>query len=458
MLHLGLSVVLVVLLLPFTRGDTPANCSYEDIRGTWLFHVGSGGHDNTIDCSGELEEKSLVTVTLSYPDVAKDDKGNTGFWTMIYNQGFEVVIDNRKYFAFSSFTKINMTSAVSHCHSTSNGWSHNVDESDWACYYGEKSSTISPKITSFVKEHDLDRMYIKNTKFIDKINEQSTLWKAAHYPELEGMTLRDRLRRAGGVPQHGQSHFPKVAPVNHKTRLFTTSLPESMDWRNADGANYVTPIRNQGACGSCFAFASMAMLESRLMILTNSSMKKVFSPQDVVSCSEYAQGCEGGFPYLIAGKYAEDFGVVEEECFPYLGRDSECREKRNCMRYRSTKYKYVGGYFGACNEEEMLMDLVNNGPVSVAFEVTEDFQHYVSGIYKETGLTDKFNPWQLTNHAVLVVGYGVENGVKYWIVKNSWGESWGENGFFRIIRGTNELSIESMAVSAMPVLPKNRGY
>ncbi len=219
------------------------------------------------------------------------------------------------------------------------------------------------------------------------------------------------------------------------------------------GVSYVTPVRNQGQCGSCFAFASMGMLEARLKIMTNNSMNKVFSPQDVVSCSEYSQGCEGGFPYLIAGRYAKDFGVVEEECYPYIGSDTKCHEKKECQRYRSTDYSYVGGYFGACNEQQMMMDVVNNGPVSVAFEVTDDFQNYRGGIYKTTGLTDKYNPWQLTNHAVLVVGYGEEKGVKFWIVKNSWGGFWGEDGYFRILRGTNELSIESMAVTAKPVVP-----
>ena len=120
-------------------------------------------------------------------------------------------------------------------------------------------------------------------------------------------------------------------------------------------------------------------------------MKKVFSPQDVMGCSEYAQGCDGGFPYLIAGKYAEDFGVVEEQCFPYLAHNSKCDEKSGCQRYQATNYKYVGGYFGACNEQEMMMAL-QDGPVSVAFEVTADFQQYRGGIYQHTGLTDKFNP------------------------------------------------------------------
>ena len=442
---------LLVLILPLIAGDTPANCTYEDIGGTWVFHVGSGGHDNKLDCSSKFQEESNFTVSLKWPDVASDTEGNTGFWTLIYNQGFEVVINKRKYFAFSAYEVVNQTTVVSYCNTTLNGWSHNIDESDWACYYGVKQPSVPPKVSSTLKI-DLDKKYVKNMDFVNKINSHQKLWTATHYPEMEGMKLGDRLRRGGGVPR-GRFQFPKTAPVRQKTRLFVEDMPESMDWRNASGVNYVTPVRNQGQCGSCYAFGSLAMLEARLKIKTKNTMEKIFSPQDVVSCSEYAQGCEGGFPYLIAGKYAEDFGVIEEKCHRYHGKDSKCIQLLPCKRYHATNYTYIGGFYGNCNEQEMLMDLVTNGPVAVSFNVTSDFQHYKTGIYHTTGLTDGFNPWLITNHIVLIVGYGVENGVKFWTVKNSWGEDWGEQGYFRIMRGTNELNIESMAVSAMPVVP-----
>lgn len=450
--------VALLACVPDALCDTPANCTYEEMSGAWTFYLGSGGHDNKLDCSDSFQVARMVKVNLTYPDVATDDQGNTGFWTIIYNQGFEVVIDKRKYFAFSNYTQISKTVAVSHCFSTLNGWSHNVDESDWACYYGVKSSAeddAGRSVTYLRNEDDreLDRPYVKNVGFVDAINNRTKLWEAVRYPEMEGMTLRDLHRRAGGIVHHGT--FPPVASVCPKTRVLARELPIAMDWRDVKGESFVTPIRNQGACGSCYAFASMAMLESRLMIMSKGSVKKVFSPQDVVSCSEYAQGCEGGFPYLIAGKYAEDFGVVEESCLPYLGVDTSrthCEREGSCARFRATDYKYVGGYFGACNEQEMLMAL-QDGPVSVAFEVTDDFQHYKRGIYHATGLRDSFNPFRLTNHAVLAVGYGEQLGVKYWIVKNSWGASWGEDGYFRIRRGTNELNIESMAVISTPVMP-----
>ena len=84
------------------------------------------------------------------------------------------------------------------------------------------------------------------------------------------------------------------------------------DWPNVNGLNYLSPIRNQQSCGSCYTFGSMAMHEARLRIYSNNTKTTVFSTQDIVECSFYSQGCEGGFPYLVAGKYSEDFGVFEE--------------------------------------------------------------------------------------------------------------------------------------------------
>lgn len=194
------------------------------------------------------------------------------------------------------------------------------------------------------------------------------------------------------------------------------------------------------------------MMEARIRILTNNTQTPILSPQEVVSCSQYAQGCEGGFPYLIAGKYAQDFGLVEESCFPYTGTDSPCK-LTDCIRYYSSEYHYVGGFYGGCNEALMKLELVHHGPMAVAFEVYDDFLHYRTGIYHHTGLKDPFNPFELTNHAVLLVGYGTDpaSGLDYWIIKNSWGTSWGEDGYFRIRRGTDECAVESIAMAATPI-------
>ena len=135
-----LSGVLLVLFSFFTKisADTPANCTYEEIRGSWLFSVGQGGYNNTIDCSKEFSVVSKLGVDLLFPDIAMDENGNLGFWTMIYNQGFEVVINDKKYFAFSAY-KQSGSVVTSLCDQTLNGWSHDVAKykpGNWACYMG----------------------------------------------------------------------------------------------------------------------------------------------------------------------------------------------------------------------------------------------------------------------------------------------------------------------------------
>ena len=123
------------------NADTPANCTYEEIRGTWLFSIGEGGHDNTINCS-EFKSVSELQVELLFPDVAVDSEGNVGFWTLIYNQGFEVQINGKVYFAFSAYEKSGKK-VVSYCDRTFNGWSHDIAEykpGNWACYSGMYST------------------------------------------------------------------------------------------------------------------------------------------------------------------------------------------------------------------------------------------------------------------------------------------------------------------------------
>lgn len=536
----------LLCLVSLSLADIPVNCSHGSIAGVWTFYVGRGGHDNTINCEKDFAIVEEVSIHLQSPDVARiAGSSGVGFWTMVFNQGFEVVVVGRKLFAFSNYTKISTMEGVSHCSSTLNGWVHDVSGKNWACYYGVKNPSGSAAPTrahgmDYAQEHgqgtagldlgtadvELDRKYIRSMDYISRINSVAETWTAAHYPELEGVTLRDLMSRAGGLvlqagvdtdgaserwndrtsdtdepPEgyHSRNERPRDtggAPdvMNQRERDFVVNLfrrkfnsrveedtlalgspsrsmdaayeeldaewpaspdhlPASIDWRDIGGVSYVPPVREQGLCGSCYAIATASMLSSRLMVHSKGAVRKVFSPQEVVSCSEYAQGCAGGFAYLI-GKYAEDFGVVEEGCFPYTASDDPCSDKlEGCRRFYARDYRYVGGFYGACNEHDMMVELVRNGPFAIGYEVYSDFNHYRSGVYKHTAIEDEFNAWMPINHAVLLVGYGVEAGVKYWVAQNSWGSDWGEDGYFRIARGRNEANFESSAVAATPVMP-----
>lgn len=447
----GVLLCVFLIWVEGSQGDTPANCTYDDLLGTWVFQVSKGGHDKTINCSAEATGESTVTVTLEKLSVATDELGHTGFFTLIYNQGFEVVLGGYKWFGFFKYEE--GSAVTSYCDQTLPGWVHDVLGNNWACFVGKKVKSVpvrkdprrlfSSKLSQKPYKHNLD--------FIHAINSVQSSWRAQAYPEHETYSVQELQYRAGGPA----SQIPRrvhPAPVTSDVAKMASALPERWDWRNVNGVNFVSPVRNQASCGSCYSFASMGMLEARIRILTNNSDTPTLSPQQVVSCSEYSQGCDGGFPYLI-GKYIQDFGIVDESCFPYVAKDTPCGVPQNCGRVYAAEYSYVGGFYGGCSEAAMMMELVKNGPMAVAFEVYPDFMHYKEGIYHHTGLGDPFNPFELTNHAVLLVGYGHchMTGQKYWIVKNSWGTGWGEGGYFRIRRGSDECAIESIAVAVNPI-------
>ena len=462
-LSVTLAVCLVFGRVVRTTADTPANCSYDDISGEWTFYVGEGGHNNSIRCSHFDATKDTVkifTVQLLFPDIVFDSDYNRGFWTMVYNQGFEVVVNNRKYFAFSKYTR----REASICNETSNGWSHDVDESNWACYVGVQTrsntrATGTKPEADVSRDYDLSSRLVVSEKYIQEINAAQSSWKATVYPEFQNLTVEEMMSRLGGVKKSSKPRIKPSKPTPDVLQL-TSQLPDHFDWRNVSGINYVSPVEDQGFCGSCYVYASLGMLESRVRILTKNKQQPIFSKNDVIECSEYSQGCAGGFNYLIAGKYAEDFGVVEQQCsHPSEGMSGQCQTDPSCKRYFTTNYHYIGGFFGACNAPLMQLELVNNGPIAIIFNAEStcmNLLHYRSGIFHKVEVSGSyfFNPWEATDHAVLVVGYGTDKEKKedYWIVKNSWGKQWGENGYFKVRRGTDECAFESMAVVSTPVI------
>ncbi|RDY06395.1 Senescence-specific cysteine protease SAG39 [Mucuna pruriens] len=201
-----------------------------------------------------------------------------------------------------------------------------------------------------------------------------------------------------------------------------TAVPDSLDWRQK-GA--VTPIKNQGECGSCWAFSAVAATEGITKLSTGKLIS--LSEQELVDCDTKGvdQGCGGGlmddaFKFILQNK-----GLATEATYPYQGADGTCNAKAKDNHAASiTGYEDV-----PANSESALLKAVANQPVSVAIDSSAfEFQFYSKGVFNGTCDTN-------LNHGVTAVGYGVsDDGTKYWLVKNSWGAKWGEQGYVRMQR------------------------
>merc|ERR1740123_1171009 len=217
---------------------------------------------------------------------------------------------------------------------------------------------------------------------------------------------------------------------------------DAFDWRNANGQNWLQPVVTQGDCGSCYAISTVHMLTARNRIRSGDTSQPAFSVSFPLYCSEYNQGCDGGYGFLQS-KWSEDVGLVPETCAPFsdLSQTCDSLEMLNCdmgsTRFRATNHHYVGGFYGASEENSIRAELVKNGPVVMSFEPKEDFMYYKNGVYK-SGPNTIHQEWEQVDHAVLLVGYGLEKSQAYWTLQNSWGNDWGESGFFRMAHGMDE--------------------
>ncbi|MBI5243422.1 MAG: C1 family peptidase [Elusimicrobia bacterium] len=206
-----------------------------------------------------------------------------------------------------------------------------------------------------------------------------------------------------------------VAPV---PEMDVAAAPPSLDWRDHDG-DYVTPARDQKKCGSCWAFAMTGGLESYILVNEHKPGKNLdLSEQVFVSCSGTGS-CNGGT--LNAG-FLKSTGLPPEKYYPYTATDGDCSTAQ--AGWEDAAYKVSAWGSVAQKLASMKSALAKYGPLPTAMMVYEDFMHYKSGIYSYA--TGK----RLGGHAILLVGYNDDE--QYFIVKNSWGTGWGEDGFFKI--------------------------
>jgi C1A family cysteine protease/predicted secreted protein len=231
-------------------------------------------------------------------------------------------------------------------------------------------------------------------------------------------------------------------------------LAASFDWRNVNGQNYVSPVKNQGSCGSCWAFGTVAPLEAKLLISGGGLAD--LSEQYLVSCNNSGWSCSGGWwahDYHYNKKVSGELeaGSVLESNFPYTASSSACNPP-HAHYQKIESWKYVGSSFGVPSVEAIKNAIATSGPVAAAVCVGSAFSSYHSGIFS----TDEKNVCKTgqVNHAVVLVGW--DDASDTWIMKNSWGTGWGESGYMRIKRSVSNIGYAANYVvyaSSPPPLP-----
>lgn len=357
----------------------------------------------------------------------------------------------------------------------------------------ETQSTLKSESLSQNKERlQLTAKFKDHSKFVERINSMNYMWKAENYAEFSSMTLGELNRFAGRnkMRKHGKHGMKSDMSETFASQVMRfsnlgknklrrgkrdnvssfrqfnntiTEVPKEFSWKDK-----MSKPRSQGSCGSCYAVSTLSMLEARIRKNYPDLVNKYFSDTNELSlsskhalkCSVYNQGCDGGYAYLVM-KFFNEFEMLLDKCYDRSSCGKKCKDANLEKLQLSVKnYHYIGGSYGKCSEEAILNEVYQNGPIVVSFEPDYSFMFYKSGIYfspNNNWMTNNLSKpeWQKVDHSVVLVGWGEEivegKAVKYWLLQNSWGSNWGENGYFKLMRGVDHLGIESICEAAEPI-------
>jgi len=286
---------------------------------------------------------------------------------------------------------------------------------DWMNHFGKKYATVEEEYHRF-------GIFLENVQQIALWNTNSENLASLRPNQFTDLTNEEFVKYVHG--NNGKcfsKHRPKYTIGRGTKSVKRVGDPASVDWTTQ---GVVTPVKNQGQCGSCWAFSATGSIECNYAIATK--QLKSLSEQQLVDCSgaEGNMGCDGGemdaaFQYVI-----KEGGLCTEAEYPYTGVDGTCKST-SC----GTKYDVIKTYTDVTKRDEAALETASvSGCVSVAIEADQfAFQYYSSGILTGTCGTN-------LDHGVLVVGYGTQGGQDYWKVKNSWGTDWGEDGYVLICK------------------------
>ncbi|KAF7272723.1 hypothetical protein GWI33_014522 [Rhynchophorus ferrugineus] len=299
--------------------------------------------------------------------------------------------------------------------------------------------------------------------FVKLINSRQSTWRAEKYVNTKNVDIFERTVYGDKEPDVDIQFSATVHDESEEVPLFFDAREA---WPKC--ADIIGFIRDQSRCGACWAFSTAEAISDRICIHSNATIKVLISSQDVLTCSG-AGGCDGGTS-VLAWEYWNKgyvtgglFNDTNEGCKSYFlppcdDHLNHCTDYVNtpkCIKkcddpavnYDQSKiYGHLSFRNGSINGtvKQIQLEILKNGPVQTTFTVYQDFAYYKSGIYQHVEGKER------SRHAVKIIGWGVENNIDYWLIANSFNSNWGEDGFFRMIRGVNNCGIEDVANGGLP--------
>lgn len=291
---------------------------------------------------------------------------------------------------------------------------------------------------------------VNDQALITQLNRNVKTWRAGAASFFEGWTLGD-VRMLEGVSVSAMG-----GAVSNCATL-DVDVPENFDSRTKWPQCFNSPIYNMGNCTSSWAIATASSLSNRFCISSpQEHADLMFSPQQLLSCDNMNRGCNGG-DIDTAWTYVEREGLVSEICFPYQA-DSSIACHSRCTNEVPLK---AASHCVMNTDVAMRKEIMTNGPVVAPLFLMDDLLVYRGGLYQEspTAMQLSDSRRQRIIHAVKIVGWGMMEGKSYWLIENSWGEDWGENGYAKIARGSDSdkkegIIAESYVLAGTPASAK----
>ena len=258
----------------------------------------------------------------------------------------------------------------------------------------------------------------------ERIADAGATWKAGD-TSVSGLSDQEKQHLCGAFMTTPAGE-PYLAPVGG------ACVPDAWDWRNVSGDDYMTPVKNQRSCGSCWAFGTVGAVEAQINIANdNPDLDCDLSEQHLVSACSSSGDCSGGW-HTSALRYIMRTGIPSEDCFPYLAQNSACAPcddwQNASLRYYISNYQRVGA-----TTADYKYAIWSRGPIVAIMRTPDDWFYYLGGVYAPVMDTNLLGS---PNHCIVVVGWNDTEGC--WIVKNSWGTGWGEDGYGRVEYGVLE--------------------